>query len=85
MPDSFVVLDSTSDGARQMTTYSFTQATAAQVWTINHNLNCNPVVDVQVLYEGAVQKILPTSIEFPTTSQVIVSFSSPRTGTARCA
>jgi hypothetical protein len=61
----------------------FDQTEAASTWTINHGLNCKPVVAVYVNYENKLQEILPGSIEYPSDSQVVIRFSQPFSGVAR--
>lgn len=65
--------------------HNHTQLSASDTWEIRHGLGCKPCVDVNVLHEGKIQKILPASIEYPDESTVIVRFTSPRSGTARLA
>jgi hypothetical protein len=65
--------------------HNHTQSEATDTWVINHALGVMPVVDVQVVHEGVLQKMIPLAVEYPSNSQVIVRFTSPRTGTARLA
>ena len=63
--------------------FSHVQLVASDVWTINHNLGFLPVVSTVVTEAGATQEILPLSVEFPSALQVIIRFTTPRTGSAR--
>lgn len=63
--------------------HSHVQETASQNWTINHSLFCKPHVSVHINYEGQLQAVVPSSIEYPDDSTVIVRFTQPYTGTAR--
>lgn len=65
--------------------HNHTQSVPSLAWEIKHSLGCNPCVDVNVLYEGAIHKILPAAVEYPDMGTVIVRFTSPRSGTARLA
>lgn len=64
-------------------THTHNQAIASDVWTVNHGLGFKPAVTVAVHEQGVLQVILPKSVEYPSDSQVIVRFTSPRTGQAR--
>ena len=63
--------------------HTHTQDTASENWTIAHGLNCKPSVAVNIDYEGQLQAVVPSSIEFPDNNTVIVRFTQPYTGTAR--
>jgi|WetSurMetagenome_2_1015567.scaffolds.fasta_scaffold655343_2 hypothetical protein len=65
--------------------YSHThvQDTPSSSWVINHGLYCYPVVSVKVEEEGVLTEILPNNITFPSLTQVVVTFTSPRVGEAR--
>lgn len=63
----------------------FSQTTPSDTWIINHNSNKKPVVSVIVNENGTLEQILPASVAFPTENQVVITFSSPRTGEARLA
>lgn len=66
--------------------YQHNQDTAAQVWTIAHNLGgCGegiPAVDVLVTENGVTSKIIPLSVVIIDKNTVEISFSSARTGKA---
>lgn len=63
--------------------YTHTQESATTVWTINHNLGREVIVDVAVDFQGAREKILPKSIIVVNENTLRVTFSNPFTGTAR--
>lgn len=63
--------------------HTHVQDTASQNWTIAHGLNCKPLVAVNIDYEGQLQAVVPSSIEYPDNNTVIVRFTQPYTGTAR--
>jgi hypothetical protein len=69
------------DGS-QLTGRSFThtQSSAAGTWTVNHNLGTRPQVEVRS--PGGV--VVWAEVTHVTTSQCVVSFSGPQTGTAHC-
>jgi hypothetical protein len=48
-------------------------------------MNVEPVVSAHVLQDGVVQAILPSAVEYPDKSTVIIRFTSPRAGIARLA
>lgn len=58
--------------------YTYTQATASAVWTINHNLGFNPVA---VVLDSAGTQCEGT-ISYPTLNQMVITFSSAFTGHA---
>jgi hypothetical protein len=75
-----------------MKTFNHTQSTAAAVWTINHNLNAYPSVEIARQYlagrTGVLTKpavVLPESIVYVDANTIRVTFSSPQIGTARLA
>jgi hypothetical protein len=68
-----------------MKTHNHLQTTPAPVWTINHGLGVNPTVGVSVYVGSVLTVILPQSISYPSKSQVVVTFSTARTGEARLA
>lgn len=63
--------------------HTHTQDTPADTWTIAHGLNCKPVVSVSVNYDGKLQVILPSQIQFVDLNTVVVSFTQPYSGVAR--
>lgn len=58
------------------------QADPATTWTIEHNFNGYPMVDVYVMYEGALNKILPSGITYVDANTVQVNFSTAYAGYA---
>lgn len=58
--------------------YTHIQATAASVWTINHNLNGYPTA---VVLDSA-GTMCEGTFSYPTVNQMIITFSSAFTGTA---
>lgn len=75
-------LNSNSAARRIATSYQHVQDTPSDVWTINHNLKDYPIVDVYTLFEGSLQRILPTSVTYVSHDTCTLTFSSPRTGYA---
>ena len=59
-----------------------TQDTPATVWTITHNLQTYPIVDVYVDVGGTVEKIIPMSVTYVTANACEVEFSAPVAGFA---
>lgn len=66
-----------------MFTHQHEQTVASTDWVIDHGLGFKPCTEVFVTENGVVQSILPKAIEYPSTSRVIVRFTSARTGSAR--
>jgi hypothetical protein len=60
--------------------FNFAQSVAASVWTINHNLGYRPTVALQT--GGGVELI--GQVSHLSANTVQVTFTTPRTGTARC-
>jgi hypothetical protein len=65
-------------GTPQDVAYTHTQAIAASVWTINHNLGFNPIA---VVLDSAGTNC-EGSFSFPSINQMIITFNSAFTGTA---
>ncbi len=64
--------------------YLHTQSVAANTWSIAHNLNCKPVVEVLVdTGGGARTKIFPQKVMHASDTVMQITFSSPRSGIAR--
>lgn len=63
-----------------MQIYTHTQSPAATTWTINHNLGCKPTFDVLV---AGGTKVYPASVIHLSDTELQLTFSSPRSGTAR--
>lgn len=66
-----------------LVTYQHTQDTASDVWTVNHNLNNYPIVDVMVYENGVMQKIIPLAVKIIDMNNCEIHFSTQRTGQAR--
>ena len=58
--------------------YTHTQAVSSATWTINHNLGFNPVA--VVLDSGGTQ--CEGSITYPSTNQMVITFTGAFTGVA---
>ena len=58
--------------------YVHTQAVSSAVWTINHNLNFNPVC---VVLDSAGTNVEGT-ISYPSINQMVITFTSAFSGTA---
>lgn len=65
------------------TSFTFTQEIPASTWTIEHNLNCAPIVDVLITLDGILQKVIPLAVEHVTVDTMVVTFSSAQSGEAR--
>ena len=58
--------------------YTHTQAVSSATWTINHNLGFNPVA--VVLDSGGTQ--CEGAVSYPTTSQMVITFTGAFAGVA---
>lgn len=58
------------------------QEAPSAVWSIYHQRPGYPIVDVYILLNGKVQKILPAGIVYIDENTVEVRFTEPRTGFA---
>ena len=58
--------------------YTYTQAVASDTWIINHNLGFNPVA--VVLDSSGTQ--CEGAVSYPTTNQMIITFTGAFTGVA---
>lgn len=65
--------------------HTHTQSTPSDTWTINHGLYKNPLVSVRISGTNGLEQCIPFSIEFPSNTQVLVKFTSPRSGEATLA
>ena len=64
--------------------YLHTQSVAASTWSISHNLNCKPVVEVLVdIGGGARSKIFPQKVMHASDTVMQITFSTPLSGVAR--
>lgn len=59
------------------------QQTPSSVWTVEHNLNCKPIVEVIVENQGVLEKIYPETIKHIDDNTVAIIFSTPRSGVVR--
>ena len=64
-------------------TYQHDQEVAESVWTVVHNLNTYPIVDVVVDHGEARVKIIPKDVKIIDMNSCEIHFSQPRTGHAR--
>ena len=67
---------------QEITSFTHKQPVASDTWVIKHNLNCKPVVQVFVMVDGKLQRIIPKGIKCDTQMQVTVSFTAPFAGHA---
>jgi len=67
----------------QFKAFNFTQATPSVAWSINHELNCKPVIDVFANLNGSIQKVFPLEIIYVDDNNVVVTFTAPESGGAR--
>lgn len=58
--------------------YEHTQAVAASVWTIDHDMHKYPAV----LVKDSAGDTVDGDIDYPSTDQVVLTFSAPFSGTA---
>jgi len=58
------------------------QADPATTWTITHNFGGYPMVDVYVMYEGELNKIIPSGITYVDENTVQVNFTIAYAGYA---
>lgn len=64
--------------------YVHTQSTPSATWSINHNLNCKPVVEVVVdVGGGSREKIFPQKVMHASDTNMQITFSTARSGVAR--
>lgn len=66
-------------------TYTHTQLTPSTVWSINHNLNGYPIIDVLFNDNGVLTKIIPSSVVLVDDNNVTITFTQNYTGIARLA
>lgn len=62
---------------------NFEQVAPAENWVIQHNLGYNPAVQTSIMHEGREVAILPKNIVYVSDMQLIVEWSSARSGKAR--
>lgn len=63
--------------------YDFLQAMPSATWTISHNLNRHPGIEIFSVIDGSFQQMYPLTITYPDLYTVIVTFSTARAGRAR--
>lgn len=66
-----------------MRSYKHLQTTPATVWTVSHNFGVNPVSDVFINNDGALEKILPLSVVVIDQNTLQVNFTNSQTGEVR--
>jgi len=64
------------------TNFTHHQTTADTTWTLVHNLGRYPVVDVFVLNNSEIERILPLAVTYVDANTCTVTFSTARTGYA---
>lgn len=67
---------------RVATLYEHTQTVASATWTINHYLHDYPIIDVYVMDDGALQKVIPDAVTYVDENSCTVSFTEPHAGYA---
>jgi hypothetical protein len=67
---------------RIATLYRHEQPTAASTWTIVHNMNDHPIVDVYVNFQNEIHKIIPSSVTYTNADTVTVTFTTALSGYA---
>lgn len=65
-----------------MKTYTHTQSTPAAIWTIDHNLDLSSMM-IETVVGTDPNPVLPLKITKTSENQVVVIFSTARSGTAR--
>jgi len=69
-----------SSGFRAVPCFNYTQTTPSEVWTINHRLGFDPLV--QIFIDD--KFFIPAYVKHVSDSIVEVGFTEPTSGTARC-
>lgn len=64
--------------------YKHTQTTPSTTWTITHNLGVTePIVDVWIDNgSGLLEKIIPLNVSATNNTEVVITFSTAKSGTA---
>jgi len=65
--------------------FEYEQEIAASVWTINHNLNYYPALEVQVFDGPDLVKVFPFKVEHVSLNTVEITFTANRAGRATLA
>jgi hypothetical protein len=60
----------------------FSQNTAASTWNIRHGLGYNPVIEIQVLQNGKLEKTFPLGLTYTDLNTCVVTFSQAYAGYA---
>ncbi len=68
--------------SRPITPRTFEFTTPAVNWTIEHNLAAFPIVDVFLMLDGELHKVIPKGVTYVNANNCVVEFSTPRAGTA---
>lgn len=64
--------------------YNHIQTTSSLTWSVPHNLNSPAIIiDVFVDELGNLEKIIPDIVEHVDNNNVLITFTSSRTGNAR--
>lgn len=67
-----------------LNSYTHTQSVPSALWVVTHNLNlASPVVSVNVLNNGQMEKIIPKDIRSTNANTVEIEFTNPWTGSVR--
>lgn len=74
-----VVMRSVARAGVDNGTYMHTQATPSSAWTVFHQLNTRPVIDIIV--DGEQQE---ARVTYPNMSSALIEFNSPAAGYAKC-
>lgn len=65
--------------------FQYEQTTPSATWNIYHAFGAKPLVDINVIEGGQVQKAFPLSVVHVDDNNVTVTWSSPRVGYASLA
>jgi hypothetical protein len=68
---------------RVVSLYQHVQEEEADVWTINHGTGSYPVVDVYVMIEGDLHKVIPSEVTYISPMVCTISFTEPYIGFAQ--
>lgn len=66
-----------------ISTYTHVQASASNTWSISHNLNRKPVFDSTLNLSGINTVVLPAEATHVDDNTLVLSFTSPFTGSVR--
>ena len=65
--------------------FQFEQSTPSDTWVLVHNLKDYPIVDVYVMHEGELQKMLPNEVVYTDLDTCTILFTQPYSGYATVA